>query len=347
MNFIDQCTIEVSSGSGGPGCVAFHRAANHPRGGPAGGDGGDGGSVILLTDPQLSTLHDLAYRKTYKARNGEPGQGRDCYGKHGSDVVVAVPVGTLVKDPSGVLLCDLNQPGQQFVAARGGKGGWGNIHFATSTNQAPHRADPGEPGQERMLMLELRLLADVGLLGYPNVGKSTLVSRISAARPKIANYPFTTLAPNLGVARLPLDHPKPTRSLVVADIPGLIEGAHEGKGLGHQFLRHVERTRVLIHLLEISLEPGRDPWHDFVVLNNELRKHNEQLAKRPQLVALSKMDLSETKEQFSTWQAHFAKHGILLHGISAATGEGVGRLLEAAYQQAHKPVTPNDSHTPT
>lgn len=331
-NFIDECIIKLYAGSGGNGCASFRREPFQPRGGPSGGDGGNGGSIFLIADKQLSTLYDLAYRKEYRAPYGEPGQGRDRYGHAGEDLLIPVPVGTLVKDIEGNLLCDLQDPEQTFLAAKGGKGGYGNIHFATSTNQAPTRADPGEPGEEKVLRLELRLLADVGLLGYPNVGKSTFLSHISAAKPKIANYPFTTLTPHLGVVRLPLHAKRTARSLVVADIPGLIEGAHQGKGLGHQFLRHLERTYVLIHLIEFSFEPGREPWHDFKVLNEELKQYDFELAKRPQLVALTKMDLTETKEYFPLITEVFAKQGIKMYGISAATGEGLSELLEDAFR---------------
>jgi GTP-binding protein len=242
-------------------------------------------------------------------------------------VLVPVPVGTVVHDEeSDEVLADLSTPGQRFVAAQGGKGGRGNIHFATSTNQSPTKAEPGEPGQTRKLRLELKLLADAGLLGYPNVGKSTFISAVSRARPKIADYPFTTLTPNLGVVALPGN-----RNFVLADIPGLIEGASEGLGLGHRFLRHVERTRVLVHLLELSAEPGRDPWHDYQVINRELLRYSPELAARPQIVALSKLDLTETRAAVDEWRARFAQQGIDLHAISAATGEGVRELLEQVW----------------
>ncbi|HWE30439.1 MAG TPA: GTPase ObgE [Polyangia bacterium] len=327
MQFIDECTIDVKAGSGGDGKATFRREPNVPRGGPSGGDGGNGGSVILVADDQLSTLLDLRYQKTYKAQHGEPGSGRDKYGAGAPDVLVRVPVGTVVYDEdSREPLADLSTVGQRFIAAQGGKGGRGNIHFATSTNQAPTKAEPGEPGQERRLRLELKLLADAGLIGYPNVGKSTFISAVSRARPKIADYPFTTLVPNLGVVGLPGG-----RSFVLADIPGLIEGASEGHGLGHRFLRHVERTRVLLHLIEVSAEPGRDPLHDYDVINRELERYSPELAKRPQIVALSKLDLTETRESFESWRATFAARGITLHAVSAATGEGVRALLEALW----------------
>jgi GTP-binding protein len=328
MQFIDECTIDVRAGNGGNGVATFRREPNVPRGGPSGGDGGDGGSVILVADEQLSTLLDLRYQKTYKAEHGVPGSGRDRYGRAGVDTLVRVPVGTVVYDGDGdgEPLADLAQPGQRFVAAQGGKGGRGNIHFATSTYQAPTKAEPGEPGQTRTLRLELKLLADAGLVGYPNVGKSTFIAAVSRARPKIADYPFTTLVPNLGVVALPGG-----RSFVLADIPGLIEGASEGHGLGHRFLRHVERTRVLVHLVELSLEPGRDPLCDYDVINRELREYSPELAERPQLVALSKLDLTETREAVDHWRREFARRGVALHAVSAASGEGVRELLEAIY----------------
>ncbi|HXU73715.1 MAG TPA: GTPase ObgE [Polyangia bacterium] len=327
MQFIDECTIDVRAGNGGDGKAAFRREPNVPRGGPAGGDGGNGGSIILVADDQLGTLLDLRYQKHYKAKHGTPGADRDKYGASAPDVLVRVPVGTVVHDvDSNDVLCDLSAAGQRFVAAQGGKGGRGNIHFATSTNQAPTKAEPGELGQERSLRLELKLLADAGLVGYPNAGKSTFISAVSRARPKIADYPFTTLVPNLGVVGLPGG-----RSFVLADIPGLIEGASEGHGLGHRFLRHVERTRVLLHLIEVSAEPGRDPLHDYDIINRELAQYSPELAKRPQIVALSKCDLTETREALDGWREKFAARGVTLHAVSAATGEGVKEVLEALW----------------
>lgn len=327
MQFIDECAISVKAGNGGNGCASFRREPFVPRGGPSGGDGGDGGSVILVADPQLSTLLDLRYQKSYKAPHGEHGSGRDRYGRGGADTLVRVPVGTVVFDAnSGERLVDLTTPGERFVAARGGKGGRGNIHFATATYQAPTDAEPGEPGEQRSLRLELKLLADAGLLGYPNVGKSTFIAAVSRARPKIADYPFTTLTPNLGVVGLPGN-----RSFVLADIPGLIEGASLGHGLGHRFLRHVERTRVLLHLLEVSAEPGRDPLHDFDVINRELLHYSPELAARPQVVALTKLDVTETRRAWPAWREAFLARGLTLHAVSAATGEGVRELLEALW----------------
>ena len=334
MQFVDECVIHVVAGDGGNGCIAFRRAANHPRGGPAGGDGGDGGSVIFVADSQLSTLLDVSYKREYKAERGEHGEGRDRAGRSGADIVLRVPLGLVAKDEQGNTLCDLATHGQRFIAARGGQGGRGNLHFATSTWQAPEHAEPGMEGENRVLRLELKLLADVGLLGYPNVGKSTLIAHVSRVRPKIAAYPFTTLVPNLGVVALPLHSKATNRNFVLADVPGLIEGAHAGHGLGHRFLRHLLRTRVLIHLIELSPDPERHPLHDFDVLNDELRRYDENLAKRPQLVTLTKLDLPETREQLPALRAAFKKRGVELHAISAATGEGLAELMNLAYRLA-------------
>jgi GTP-binding protein len=334
MLFVDECSIRVRAGDGGHGCIAFRREANSPRGGPSGGDGGDGGSVVLVADPQLSTLLDVSYRREFRAARGEHGQGRDRYGHGGEDLVVRVPLGVVVKDEDGTVLGDLSLPGQRFIAAAGGQGGRGNIHFTTSTWQAPEHAEQGLPGQERLLTLELKLLADVGLLGYPNVGKSTLIAQVSRVRPKIADYPFTTLVPNLGVVSLPLGSRTSNRSFVLADVPGLIEGAHEGLGLGHRFLRHLMRTRVLIHLIEVTYDPDRDPERDYKVLNEELRRYDPALAARPQLVVLVKQDLAESRERLPKLRAAFARRGVKLWAISAATGEGVAELMSEAYLQA-------------
>lgn len=342
MQFVDECTIRVRAGDGGNGSAALRREANNPRGGPAGGDGGNGGSVIFVADRQLSTLLDVSYRREYRAQRGEHGTGRDRNGKSGEDIVLRVPLGLVVKDEAGQLLCDLNRHGQRFIAAQGGQGGRGNIHFSTSTWQAPEYAEPGLEGQDRLLKLELKLLADVGLLGYPNVGKSTLIAHVSRVRPKIASYPFTTLVPNLGVVALPLGSRTPDRSFVLADVPGLIEGAHTGLGLGHRFLRHLQRTRVLIHLIEISAEEGREPLHDYAVLNEELRRYDPALAERPQLVTLAKLDLPETREQLPRLRAAFAKKGVQLWAISAATGEGVADLMNAAYLHIQQQVQANE-----
>ena len=320
MKFIDEATIEVKAGNGGNGCVAFRREAHVPRGGPSGGDGGDGGSVVLEADGQLSTLLDFKYRRHYKAPRGE-------------DLILKVPVGTSVIDvESGDMVADLDQPGARFVAAQGGKGGLGNIHFSTAWNRVPRQATPGTAGEERILRLELKLLADVGLLGFPNVGKSTFIAAVSRARPKIADYPFTTLAPNLGVVRLSGD-----RTLIVADIPGLIEGASDGAGLGHRFLKHVERTRVLLHILDASplAGPDREPLADFDLLNRELARYAPDLAERPQIVVLGKVDITETRDQVEELRKKFEQRGIQLFTMSAATREGTDEVLEALWRAAH------------
>ena len=328
MQFVDQASIQVRGGKGGNGAVAFRREKYVPKGGPAGGDGGDGGSVILTVDRGLSTLLDFRYQKEYSAPAGESGANKDKYGHAGADLVLRVPPGTQVYDDSdGTLLADLREPGETFVAAAGGKGGRGNIHFATPTDRAPRKSEPGLPGDERRLRLDLKLLADVGLLGFPNVGKSSLIARLSAARPKIADYPFTTLVPNLGMVRLSGE-----RSFVVADVPGLIEGAHRGTGLGDRFLRHLERTRVLVHLLEVSSVPGRTPLRDFVTLSRELALYDPELARRPQIVVLNKVDLPETKRRFSQLARPFKARGISLLAISTVTGEGVPGLLETIWK---------------
>jgi GTP-binding protein len=330
MQFVDQALIHVKAGDGGKGVVAFRREKFVPKGGPSGGDGGDGGSVVLLVDEGLSTLLDFRYRREYEAPRGENGSNKDKYGRGGEDLVLRVPPGTEVVDEvSGERIADLHAHGERFVLAQGGKGGRGNIHFATSTDRAPRRSEPGLPGEERDVRLDLKLLADVGLLGFPNVGKSSLIARISAARPKIADYPFTTLVPNLGMVRLSGE-----RSFVVADIPGLIEGAHEGAGLGDRFLRHVERTRVLVHLLDASPEAGTDraPLRDFDAINRELALFDPALAERPQIVVLNKTDLPDVEAARRKLTTSFARRKIRLLAISAATGEGVPALLEEIWK---------------
>jgi GTP-binding protein len=326
MQFIDEVVIHVRGGDGGDGSVAFRREKFVPRGGPSGGDGGNGGSVVLVADPQLGTLLDLRYQQNYRAKSGEHGEGRDRYGRAGEDLVVRVPLGTLVRDPDGANLADLARPGARFVAAQGGRGGRGNIHFATSTNQAPRQAEEGTAGEERTLKLELKLLADAGLVGFPNAGKSTFIAAVSRARPKIADYPFTTLQPHLGVVQLSGE-----RSFVLADIPGLIEGAAEGHGLGHRFLRHVERTAVLLHLVERSADPGRDPLRDYQVIRAELAGYSPALAERAEVVCLTKLDLTETRDALPALRDRFAREGVTLHAVSAATGEGIPELLEALW----------------
>jgi len=325
MRFVDEVTVEVRGGEGGNGSVAFRREKYVPFGGPAGGDGGDGGDVVFRADERLSTLLDLRYRRKLVAPSGENGRGKDQYGAAGEDMIVRVPVGSQVFDAeSGALVADLEANGKEHVVARGGKGGRGNIHFATPQDRAPRRAEPGQPGEQRMLRLELKLLADVGLLGYPNVGKSTLISRISRARPKVADYPFTTLVPNLGVAMID------ERSFVVADIPGLIEGAAEGAGLGHRFLKHVERTRVLLHIVTLDPDPARKPLRDYDVLMRELERFDPELARRPMLVAVSKIDLPDVKKRVPAIRRGMKTRGIdTVLPFSAATGEGIDELQRA------------------
>lgn len=330
MQFIDEATVSVKGGDGGNGSAAMRREDGVPRGGPSGGDGGRGGSVIFVADTGLGTLLDFRYKRHYIAERGEDGRNKDQYGAGGDDLIVRVPTGTEVYDQdSGELIADLTQPGQRAVIAEGGKGGLGNIHFKTPWNQAPRTAEPGTPGQERNIRLELKLLADVGLLGYPNVGKSTFISRVSRARPKIANYPFTTLVPNLGLVGVGDE-----RSFMMADIPGLIEGAAEGAGLGHQFLRHVERCRVLLHLLEDSElnGPDREPMKDFDIINQELAKYAPELAQKPQIVALAKADADESDTRRAKHEKAFAKRGIKLWRLSAVTGEGVQEVLEELWR---------------
>jgi GTPase len=325
MQFIDEATIQIKAGDGGNGSAAFRREDGVPRGGPSGGDGGNGGSVIVVADGHLASLLDFKYKRHYKAERGEDGRNKDQYGAAGSDLLVKVPVGTVIYDAdTNEPLADLDSDGASFVIAKGGIGGKGNIHFKTPWNQAPRTAEPGTPGEERTVRLELKLLADVGLLGYPNVGKSTFISRVSRARPKVADYPFTTLVPNLGVVRLSDD-----RTFVIADIPGLIEGASEGAGLGHQFLRHVERCRVLLHIVEATFTTGpeRTPKQDFDVINRELAQYAPELATRPQVVVLNKTDAIDPKD-VAEYRREFAEAGIELHAMSAATGEGIDALLE-------------------
>src|SRR5438128_6513389 len=323
MKFIDEVLIRVEAGDGGNGCMSFRREKYVPRGGPSGGDGGDGGSVVLRVDPGLSTLLDLSYPQTLRAGRGEHGRGKEQQGKSGADLVLRVPAGTLVYDADdGDPLGDLRAAEEEVVVARGGHGGRGNMHFATPTNRAPRRAEPGTPGEQRELRLELRVLADAGLLGFPNVGKSTLIRAVSAARPRVADYPFTTLAPHLGVVRLDEEW-----SFVLADVPGLIEGAHAGHGLGTRFLRHLSRTAVLVHLLDVSGLTGRDPLADFEALNRELALTSPELARKPQIVVAGKLDLAETRARLGAARRALAARGIELHAVSGATGEGAAALV--------------------
>ncbi|GAM10486.1 GTPase Obg [Geobacter sp. OR-1] len=324
MQFVDEVKIYARSGDGGAGCVSFRREKFIPYGGPDGGDGGNGGSVIIEAIPGISTLLDLKQRPHQKATRGRHGMGKDRHGASGDDLVIKVPVGTVVKDAeTDEILADLTEAWERIVILKGGRGGQGNARFKTSTNRVPRFSQPGEPGEERCLRLELKLLADVGLLGFPSVGKSSLITKISAARPKIADYPFTTLVPNLGVVAY-----KNYRSFVVADIPGLIEGAHEGAGLGHRFLRHVERTRILLHLLDPCRTHDSDPIKDYETLNAELAKFDEGLAQRPQIVVVNKMDLPDVRELLTVMQPYFEAKGIAVFPISALTGEGIPELLD-------------------
>jgi GTP-binding protein len=323
VKFLDEARIEVIAGDGGDGCVAFLREKYRPKGGPSGGDGGRGGSVWVVADPGLNTLLTYRYKRTFKAERGENGRGKDQHGHSGADLEIAVPVGTVISDAeSGEPIADLTEPQQRELLARGGAGGWGNARFATATNQAPRRADPGTPGERRALRLELRLLADAGLVGLPNAGKSSLLARVSAAKPKVADYPFTTLEPVLGVVRI-----GPDATFVLADIPGLIEGAHAGRGLGLDFLRHVQRTAVLVHLVDTGGRSVEEALGDFDLVNAELRAYDPELAQRPQVVAVTKIDLPETAGRLDALRDAFARRTIALHAISAATGAGCAELM--------------------
>lgn len=320
--FIDVANIFVKAGKGGDGIVAWRREKYEPTGGPYGGDGGNGGSIILKTDEGIRTLMDFRYKRSYNGENGENGRSKNQYGKGGQDIVLKVPVGTLIKDEdSGKVIVDLKEKDQSFIIARGGKGGRGNAKFATATRQSPGFAEAGTKGQERRIVLELKLLADVGLIGYPNVGKSTILSIVSAAKPKIANYHFTTLQPNLGVVRIADE-----KSFVLADIPGLIEGASEGAGLGHDFLKHIERTRVLVHVLDASGSENRDPVEDFYKINDELFQYNKKLENRPQIIVANKMDMIEAEEGLKAIKAEFEPKGIKIFPVSAATLDGINEL---------------------
>lgn len=339
MQFVDQVDIFVKGGDGGDGLVAFRREKYKPRGGPSGGNGGRGGSVVILADAKLNTLVDLRYKRHYAAERGANGGPNDKHGKNGRDLVLRVPVGTVVTDSeTGRVIADLTGAGQKCVAAKGGEGGRGNASFASSTNQTPKFAERGEPADERPIALELKLLADVGLVGYPNVGKSTLISRISSAKPKIADYPFTTIVPNLGVVSID------GRSFVVADMPGLIEGAHDGAGLGHVFLRHIERTRLLVHLIDVSGFSGRDPTGDFDAINCELQAHSEKLASLPQIVALNKADMPAAREITDQLRAELEPRGLEVFEISALTGLGVQPLLYRVADRLDE--LPREEYTP-
>src|SRR5213592_1402336 len=323
--FVDEIDIFVKGGDGGAGCVSFRREKYVPHGGPDGGDGGDGGSVWLEADPSLTTLLDYHYKRHYHAERGQHGEGSNRHGASGGDLVLKVPLGTVVADrDTGERLGDLTSAGQRILAVRGVRGGRGNARFATATNRAPRRADLGRPGAERWLHLELKLLADVGVIGFPNAGKSTLVSRVSAAKPKIADYPFTTLEPTLGIVRVDDE-----RTFVIADLPGLIPGAAEGRGLGHQFLRHTERTRLLLHMLDLDPQTARDPLDDLHVIEGELAAYSADLAARPQIIVANKADLPETLARRDAVERHCAAHDLPFHVISAVTGAGLVDLVRA------------------
>ena len=340
--FVDRAIISVCSGKGGDGLVSFRREKFNAKGGPDGGDGGDGASVILMTstDAAVDTLLDLAGRHHWYAGDGRPGRAKQCHGADGEELQVLVPLGTLVyEDQTGQLLGDLDEPGKRLVVARGGRGGFGNEHFKSATEQAPQRSTPGEPAEERTLRLELKLIADVGLVGMPNAGKSMLLAAVSAARPRIGDYPFTTLEPNLGIAQLPGDHHVPRR-LVIADIPGLIEGASQGQGLGHEFLRHIERTRLLVHLVDMAPIDGTDPLANYQTVRHELAQYSPALADKPQVIALNKSDLLPDEADRDAVVGRIAqavgRQSVMV--VSAAVRTGVDALMEACWRQvkSHK-----------
>lgn len=336
--FIDKARIYVEAGKGGDGMSSFRREKFVEFGGPDGGNGGRGASVVLVADKNLNTLVDFRYKRKYIGKHGNGGGAKNCTGKSPENVIVRVPQGTMVRDDqTGALVCDLVEDGQEFVAAKGGRGGKGNACYATPTNRAPTFAEKGEPGESRWLKLELKLLADVGLVGYPSVGKSSIIAQVSAARPEIAAYHFTTLTPVLGVVRL-----DEATSFVLADIPGLIEGAHEGVGLGHDFLRHVERTKVLLHIVDCAAVDGRDPVDDFEKINMELAEYSERLAKRQQLVVANKMDLPEAAENFDRLKKHVEAKGYEIVKVSAATGDGLRDLMYKAYNLTKQYVPEED-----
>ena len=334
MQFIDEAEIYVKAGDGGGGAVSFRREKFVPRGGPNGGDGGSGGQVILETDERLTTLLDFRFQREFKAKNGEPGRGSDCNGRGADDLILKVPPGTVVKDTeTGSLIADLHDNGVKYVLCKGGRGGLGNMNFATSTLQAPRFAQPGTPGEEKRVRLELRLLADVGLVGFPNAGKSTLVSRVSRAKPKIADYPFTTLQPHLGVVQY-----KDGRSFVLSDLPGLIEGAHEGAGLGHRFLKHMARCRTMIHLIDASQD--RDLLADYEAINRELTLFDPVLGKKAQIVAANKLDVPEAVPRAEALAVELKKRGVRVHLISGVTGLGVPELLDAVVAELDRAGSP-------
>jgi GTPase len=331
--FIDEVKIYVKAGDGGNGCLAFRREKFVPHGGPSGGDGGRGGDVIFVATQHRNTLLHFRFNPEHKAERGRHGEGSNCKGREGASKEVQTPVGTIIYDAdSGEMLHDFTEAGDRFIVARGGRGGKGNARYATSTHQTPTEHEDGFPGEEKRLRLELKLLADVGLAGFPNAGKSTLISRISAARPKIADYPFTTLEPNLGVVSADGD-----RTFVVADIPGLIEGAHLGHGLGVQFLKHIERTRLLAHLVDVSEMSGRDPVKDFEIVMNELASFSEDLAKKPMIVVATKIDAAQDPKRVAALKRHAKKRGLPFYKISSVTGEGIDELKRAMAEVVLEP----------
>ncbi|MBI4743538.1 MAG: GTPase ObgE [Actinobacteria bacterium] len=320
--FIDRAKIYIKGGDGGNGCVSFRHLKYKAKAGIDGGDGGFGGDIVFKVDEGLRTLIDFHYKRHYRAKKGAHGEGDNKNGRNGEDLILLVPPGTVIKDEDNNIIYDLTESGEEVVIAKGGRGGRGNTKFVTSTRRAPSLAEKGEPSEEKWIILELKLLADVGIIGYPNVGKSTLISHISAAKPKIADYPFTTLVPNLGVVSLP-----DGRSFIAADVPGLIEGAHLGKGLGQDFLRHIDRTCILIHLIDLSSSEGRDPLNDFKIINDELKFYDPKLIERPQIVAGNKIDLPSARENIREVEKYFSEKGYQFFPISAVTGEGIDKLV--------------------
>ena len=339
--FIDRARIFVQSGKGGDGMSSFRHEKFVPKGGPNGGDGGQGGNVVLVADRNVNTLVDFRFRRLFKAKPGGKGEGSNKYGRNAEDLVITVPLGTIVKDEeTGQVMADLSRDGQRAIVAKGGRGGRGNWHFRTSANRTPTFAERGEPGEERWLRLELKVLADVGLLGYPSVGKSSILRKVSAAQPEVAAYHFTTLNPILGVVNLP-DH----RSFVMADIPGLIDGASEGVGLGHDFLRHIERTKILIHVIDVSGIEGRDPIEDYEKINAELAKYSEKLSRKQQIVAANKIDLLGDSDNLERLMDYMAAHGVEVYPICAMTGEGMDKLLERVWTMLEEYVEEPDETT--
>jgi GTP-binding protein len=339
--FIDRTRIRVNAGRGGNGCVSFRREKHVPKGGPNGGDGGEGGDVIAQVDKHLNTLIRQYYTQHYKAGNGQHGKGSYKHGKNGSDAIVPLPAGTIIRDAdTGKLIADLTSTEQSVILARGGIGGRGNTRFKSSTNQTPRVAEKGEPGEERTLELELRLIADIGLIGYPNAGKSSILARVSAAKPKIAEYPFTTLSPVLGVVRVDEE-----KSFVLADIPGLIEGAHSGVGLGDEFLRHISRTRALIHVIDVASVDGRDPAEDFENINKELELYDARLTQLSQVIAANKMDLPPARPGLQNLRQHLGKDKEIIP-VSAATGEGLAKLIYSAFQLSEEAARSSEKAEP-